>query len=85
MKPVNKYIFVRPSSEREETKSGLLLSAEQQNQMRYGKGIVEEFGELVKVINKGDEVYFDKRRAFTLLIKGERYTVITEQDLIVVI
>lgn len=85
MKPINKYIIVTTSKEVEETSNGLLLSPEQQSQMRYGKAVVDEVGTMVDVVSKGDEIYFDKRRSFSLLVRGKQHTVITESDLIAVV
>jgi len=38
----------------------------------------------VKRIMKDDTIYYDSRAGYTMVIKGEQYTVITENDVVVV-
>ena len=40
MKPIGKNIIIQPIDEEIKTQSGLLLSSEDTNQLRYKKGIV---------------------------------------------
>ena len=85
MKPISKYIIIKTVEEEVKTSSGLLLSAEDANNMRYKRGLVIMQGTDVTVIKEGDEIYYDKRAGFTMLIENERYTIITENDVIVVL
>jgi co-chaperonin GroES (HSP10) len=39
----------------------------------------------VLVINEGDEIYYDKGRSFTMIINDVQCTVITENDVVVVL
>jgi co-chaperonin GroES (HSP10) len=85
MKPISKYIIIKSVDEEMKTSSGLLLSAEDASQMRYKRGIVIKQGTDVTVIKDNDEIYYDKRAGFTMLIDNEPYTIITENDVIVVL
>ena len=84
MKPIGKYIVINSIDEEIETASGLLLSANDQNDIRYKKGVVVEVGTDVSVISNGDNIYYDKRAGYTMVIGGEQYTVIREPDVVVV-
>jgi|TARA_R110000851_G_scaffold304403_1_gene462222 co-chaperonin GroES (HSP10) len=85
MKPISKYIIIKTVEEEIKTSSGLLLSAEDASQMRYKRGIVIKQGTDVTAIKDNDEIYYDKRAGFTMLIENEPYTIITENDVIVVL
>jgi co-chaperonin GroES (HSP10) len=85
MKPISKYIIIKSVDEEMKTSSGLLLSAEDASQMRYKRGIVIKQGTDVTAIKDNDEIYYDKRAGFTMLIDNEPYTIITENDVIVVL
>lgn len=85
MKPIGKYIVVKNIDEEIKTKSGLILSGDDTNQLRYKKGIVVEPGTDVSVINKGDEIYYDKSASFTMIINDEHCTIIKENDIVVVL
>lgn len=85
MKPIGKYILIKKVEEEIETSSGLLLSAEDTNQLRYKKGVVVEPGTDVTVINKDDSIYYDSRAGYTMMIGSESYTIIREADVVVVL
>ena len=86
MKAVGKYIVIDPIKETEtKTKGGLLLAESQREDVRYRRANVIEPGSDVKVLNKGDEVYYDKAAGFNIEIKKERYKVIKEQDVVIIL
>jgi len=85
MKPIGKYIVIKTIEEEIKTSSGLLLSSEDASQMRYKKGKVVKPGSTVEVIKENDEIYYDKRAGFTMLIENEPYTIISENDVVVVL
>lgn len=84
MKPIGKYIVVSDIKEEVKTESGLIMSGEDLNQMRYRKATVVAVGTDVNSILAKDVVYYDKGRSFTMVINGEQRTVITEGDIVVV-
>ncbi len=85
MKPIGKYIVVKDVQENVKTESGLFLSGEDTNQLRYKRATVIAPGTDVTVIDEGDELYYDKGHSFTMLIDDTPYTIITERDVVVVI
>jgi co-chaperonin GroES (HSP10) len=85
MKPIGKYIVVKDVQETITTESGLVLSGEDTNQLRYKRAVVVESGTDVSVIEKDDELYYDKAHSFTMLIDDTQYTIISERDVVVVI
>ena len=85
MRPIGKYIVIKDIQEEIRTESGLILSGEDTNQLRYKRAEVVATGTDVDVIDEGDELYYDKSHSFTMLIDNEQYTIISERDVVVVI
>ena len=85
MTPIGKYIVVKTIEEDIKTESGLYLSGDDANQLRYKKGIVEKPGTDVTVINEGDTIYYDKGHRFTMIINDTQFTIIQERDVVVVL
>jgi co-chaperonin GroES (HSP10) len=85
MKPIGKYIVVKEVQESVKTESGLILSGEDTNQLRYKRAVVIAPGTDVSVIKDGDELYYDKAHSFTMLINDEQFTIISERDVVVVL
>tara|TARA_Y100001935_G_C17068490_1_gene390348 strand:- start:188 stop:445 length:258 start_codon:yes stop_codon:yes gene_type:complete len=85
MKPIGKNIIIKIIEEELITSSGLLLSAEDANDLRYKKAVVFKTGTDVAVIKEKDLIYFDKRAGYTMIIKDEPYTIIQEKDIVVVL
>jgi co-chaperonin GroES (HSP10) len=85
MKPIGKYLIVKDVQENIKTESGLILSGEDTNQLRYKRGVVIAPGTDVDAIQEGDELYYDKAHSFTMLIDDMQYTIISERDVVVVV
>ena len=85
MRPIGKFIVIKDIQEEIKTQSGLILSGEDTNQLRYKRAEVIAVGTDVDVIDEGDELYYDKSHSFTMLINEEQYTIISERDVVVVI
>ena len=85
MKPIGKYIAIKQVKEEITTKSGLLLSGDDVDGIRYKKATVAESGTDVTVINKGDTIYYDSRTGYTMFIEDEQFTIIQEHDVVVVV
>jgi co-chaperonin GroES (HSP10) len=83
--PIGKYILIKTIEEEIKHSSGLLLSAEDANQLRYKKGKIVKAGTDVVGINQGDEIYYDSRAGYTMVINGDTYTIIVERDVVVVL
>jgi len=85
MKPIGKYIIIKTIDEEIKTDSGIILSGEDANQLRYKRGIVIESGTDVTTIEKDNELYYDKNHSFTMIINDSQYTIIRESDVVVVL
>jgi len=85
MKPIGKYIIVKDVQENIKTESGLILSGEDANQLRYKRCKVIASGTDVSTIEEGDELYYDKAHSFTMLIDDIQFTIIQERDVVVVV
>ena len=85
MKPIGKYVIIKPIQEELKTKSGLILTAEDADEFRYKKGKVIKSGTDVSEIEEGQIVYYDKSAGFSMLIHDDTFTIITERDIVVVL
>ena len=85
MKPIGKNIIIQTIDEQIKTESGLLLSSEYANQLRYKKGLIVKSGTEVGSIKDGDTIYYDKRSGYSMIINDEQYTIIQEKDVVVVL
>ena len=85
MKPIGKNIVIKTLEEEIKTSSGLLLSTDDANQLRYKKGKIIAIGTDVVAIDTESEIYYDKRAGYTMLINNEAYTIIRENDIVVVL
>ena len=85
MKPIGKNIIIQTIDEQIKTESGLLLSSEDANQLRYKKGLIVKSGTEVCCIKQGDTIYYDKRSGYSMIINDEQYTIIQEKDVVVVL
>lgn len=82
MKPIGKNIVIKTVEETVKTSSGLLLSGEDVDQLRYKRGLIIKPGTEVMHLKEGEEIYYDKRQGFTMLINDEVYTIIQERDVV---
>lgn len=85
MKAVNKYIIVDTIVEEMKTESGLLLSGDDANQLRYKKARVINPGTNVDTVQEGDVIYYDKSSGHTMILQDKKYTIILERDVVVVL
>ncbi len=85
MKPIGKNIIIKTIDEEIKTASGLLLSSEDANQLRYKKGVIIKSGTDVQVLGEGDFILYDKRSGYSMIIHDEPYTIIQEKDVVVVL
>ena len=85
MKAINKYIIVEAIAEELKTDSGLLLTGEDKDNVRYRKGMVVQPGTEVDVIKTGDFIYYDKHAGHMMLLHDKPYTIMLERDVVVVL
>jgi chaperonin GroES len=86
MKAIGKYIVIDPIKEvTTKTKGGLILAESQREDIRYRQATVIETGTEVKVLKKGDKIYYDKSAGFKIEINKEKYKVIKEFDVVIIL
>jgi co-chaperonin GroES (HSP10) len=85
MKAIGKNIVIRQIDEEVRTSSGIVLSGEDTNQLRYKRGKVITPGTEVLSIASGDEIYYDKAQSYTMIINDEQFTIIQERDVVLVL
>lgn len=83
MKAIGKYLVVSPVYEEIESSSGMVLTTEDTDELRYQLASVVEAGDLVDAIACGDEIYFDKHQGHDIRLEGELYKVILERDVVI--
>jgi co-chaperonin GroES (HSP10) len=84
MRAIGKNIVIKHVDEEVKTASGLILSGEDTNQLRYKRGRVITPGTEVHSIAEGDEIYYDKAQSYTMIIHDEQYSIIQERDVVLV-
>jgi co-chaperonin GroES (HSP10) len=84
MKVLNKYLLVKRVSEQKQTKSGLLLTGEDSNDMRYHKAVTHSVGDSIFGIKAGDTILYDKVQSHEIILDNERMTIIQERDVVCV-
>lgn len=82
---MDKYLVIEDIKEESEHSSGLSLSSKDTNKIAAVKAKVVQSGENVDGINESDKIMYHKARAFKMVIEGEIYTMIREQDILVVL
>ncbi len=85
MKVLNKFIVIERVLDKNENKSGLIMTMEDKRELRYNKAVVVSVGSLVFGISETDEIYFDKAAGHDVLIDEKRFTVIQEKDVVCVL
>lgn len=85
MKVLNKFIVIERTLDKNENKSGLIMTMEDKRELRYNKAIVVSVGSLVSGISEANEIYFDKAAGHDVLIDDKRLTVIQEKDVVCVL
>jgi len=85
MKAIGKNIIIKTVDEEVKTSSGLVLSGEDTNQLRYKRGVVINSGTEVNAIKAGDEVYYDKANSYVMIVNDEHCVIIQERDVVLVL
>ena len=85
MKAVGKYIVIEQIKEKITTESGILLTSQDSSQLRYKKGRVLVPGTDVNTVKKDDVIYYDKRAGHSMNLNSQMVSIITENDVVVVI
>jgi co-chaperonin GroES (HSP10) len=83
-KPIGKFIVSQLIDEEVETASGLVLSGDDVDKLRYRKATIVKVGTDVNITD-GSVIYFDKAQSFTMVIDGNQYTILREIDVVLVL
>ncbi len=86
MKAVNRYIIIEKIKEKvKPNKSGLILTEQHQNDIRYQKAKIISVGNLIEGLKPKAEIYFDKHAGYGVEFDNKLFYVIKEQDVIAVL
>tara|TARA_Y100001951_G_C11224337_1_gene230757 strand:+ start:589 stop:849 length:261 start_codon:yes stop_codon:yes gene_type:complete len=86
MKAIGKNIVIQPIKQgATETKGGLILSETHKKDIRYREATVYSVGDAVVGIKKHNTIYYDRHAGHGIEINKDRFTVIKEGDVVIVI
>ena len=82
-KPLKNRVIIEPIKAEQETSSGLIKpeSATEKPQ----EGVVKAIGKDVKIVKIGDKVLTGKFTGFDVTLGGTDFTILTEDDILVII
>ena len=86
MKAIGKYIVIKEIKDKNTTTaSGLMLTENDREDIRYREGSVVKIGTDVVGVRDGDSIYYDRHAGFGIELEKEQYKVIKEQDVVIVL
>ena len=83
MKAVNHYVVVNKIKETKKS-TGLIITEENNDDVRYSKGEVISFGNLVEFVKEGDVVWYDRHAGHGIEFGEKFYFVIKASDIVLV-
>lgn len=83
MKAILNKVLVEPTYTENTTDDGIYMG--DQESEKFATGIVKSVGEEIKNIKEGQTVWYDKHRASDLSINGERFVVMDNFNIFVVV
>ena len=84
MKAVNHFVVINKIKQEEKKTSGLIMTENTNDDVRYFKGDVVSVGNLVEGIKDGDVVYYDKHAGHGVHYKETLYYVIRNVDVVLI-
>ena len=84
MKAVNNFVVIDKIKQEEKKTSGLIMTENTNDDIRYFKGNVISVGNLVEGINEKDTVWYDKHAGHGIEFKDKFYFVIKASDIVLV-
>lgn len=86
MRAIGKYIVIDPIIEETKSQSGLIMTNEDENELRYGKAnVVHVGGDVVADIASESVIYYDRRAGHGVRIQNRQYHIILERDVVLVL
>ena len=83
MKAVNHYVVVNKIKETKKS-TGLIITEENNDDVRYSKGEVISFGNVVEFVKEGDVVWYDSHAGHGIEFGEKFYFVIKASDIVLV-
>tara|TARA_R100000458_G_scaffold5223_1_gene4254 strand:- start:67 stop:324 length:258 start_codon:yes stop_codon:yes gene_type:complete len=84
MKAVNYYVVVDKIKETEKKVGGLIMTEDNNDDVRYFKGKVISIGNLVEAIKEEDVVWYDRHAGHGIEFGDKFYFVIKSSDIVLV-
>ena len=84
MMAVNYFVVIDKIKQEEKNTSGLIMTENTNDDIRYFKGNVISVGNLVEGINEKDTVWYDKHAGHGIEFKDKFYFVIKASDIVLV-
>ena len=86
MKAVGRNLIIQKIEENiTKSKGGLLLGKNDRSDIRYIEALVVSVGEEVKGVKKDDKIFYDRHASHLIELVDEKYHVIKDQDVVVVL
>ena len=86
MRAIGKNIVVLPVKETDtRTKGGLILAEAQREDVRYRMAKVVTIGNAVVGVKDNDTIYYDRHAGFGIELNKEKFKVIKEVDVVIVL
>tara|TARA_R110000751_G_scaffold299271_1_gene409825 strand:+ start:1366 stop:1626 length:261 start_codon:yes stop_codon:yes gene_type:complete len=86
MKAIGKFIVIEElKTDNTSTSGGLMLTDKNREDIRYREGKVITIGTDVVGVKDGDSIYYDRHAGFKMELSNDIYTVIKENDVVVVL
>jgi co-chaperonin GroES (HSP10) len=86
MRALNDFLIIDPIAEEIKSASGMFMGEKEKNDLRYLKGKVLAVSPLLgDELKVGDEILYDKVRAYEARIDGTMHTIIRKIDAVIVL
>ena len=86
MRAIGKYIVIEPIVEETKSQSGLIMTNEDESDLRYGKATVKYVGgDVVTDVAEDSVIYYDRRAGHGVRIQNRQYHIIQERDVVIVL
>ncbi len=87
MKVLSNYVIVEETTSKapQQTEGGLLLAESHRDDLRYREGSVKNPGDKTVGVKEGDNILFDGNAGYKLPYPLDKYKVIREGDIVVIL
>ena len=83
-KAIGKFLLIDPVKEELKNSIGMIVSSNDDFQIRYRKATVVSVGGQVETIKPGQTVYFDRSGGHQVIVNGQTLSVVVERDIVLV-